>query len=235
MKPIGLIVCVLIFVFKIQAQELVSNPSTFTTAAQGDLYIDNAGVYYIGLQDGALKEIGILTAKGTTTGDVLTWDATSQRWVAQAASSSNFPQILLDASRTANYTMNQNYQNLLYNSVAVNVGPSYNAGNGTFTAPADGLYQISYNNLYSYTNYRNHTVFNRVLVNNAVELESANGSWTNGNGNGNRAYATNTGTSVVQLTAGQTVRIQHRENVNADNIGPGTGAGQHRLKIIRLK
>lgn len=86
MKKISVLFFYLFWMGSTFAQELVSNPSTYTTAAQGDLYIDPAGVYYIGLQNGTLKEIGILTSKGTTNGDVLTWDATNQKWVSSAPS-----------------------------------------------------------------------------------------------------------------------------------------------------
>lgn len=62
------------------SQELISNPSTFNTGAQGDLYIDGDGIYYIGLEDGTIKGIGNITAFGDNDGDLLSWNDTTQQW-----------------------------------------------------------------------------------------------------------------------------------------------------------
>ncbi|WP_218110664.1 complement C1q domain-containing protein [Ostreibacterium oceani] len=206
--------------------------------------VDLSALNITGDVTGTLANTGVakiqnvdVSATAPSDGQALVYNGANSQWepTALIGGAAVFPQILVDASRTSDYNMNQNYQTVIYNSVAINSGTSYNIGNGVFTTPDSGMYQIMYNNQYGYTNYRNHTVFNRIMINSAVEMESANGSWTNGNGNGNRAYATNTGNTIVQLNAGQTVRVEHRANTNQDNISPRTGAGQHRLKIIRLK
>ncbi len=65
------------------SQILVPDPPNFTSASQGDLYIDNDGIYYIGLQDGSLKEIGIVTQKGTSDGQTLAWNPSTGTWEAR--------------------------------------------------------------------------------------------------------------------------------------------------------
>ncbi len=52
----------------------------FDQASQGDLYIDTNDVYYIGLEDGTLKEIGIITERGTADGEVLIWNSSTEKW-----------------------------------------------------------------------------------------------------------------------------------------------------------
>ena len=62
--------------------------STFMTAGEGDLYKDSNDVIYIGLQDGRLKEIGNITAVGTSNGDILVWNAATSKWEASVNSGS---------------------------------------------------------------------------------------------------------------------------------------------------
>jgi hypothetical protein len=78
-------IVLIVFVFLAlgtRAQELInsSNVAAFTTAGQGDLYVDENDVYYLGLDDGSLKEIGIVTERGDSTGDILSWNDTTEQW-----------------------------------------------------------------------------------------------------------------------------------------------------------
>lgn len=81
----------LFFVFSISfcfsfGQELISSigvPS-FSTASQGDLYVDDNDVYYIGLEDGSLKEIGVVIQTGASDDEILAWNASNQQWQPQA-------------------------------------------------------------------------------------------------------------------------------------------------------
>ena len=63
-----------------QIPVLSSSVSSFNSASQGDVYIDENDVYYIGLDDGGLKELGIVTQKGASSDEVLTWNSSSQQW-----------------------------------------------------------------------------------------------------------------------------------------------------------
>lgn len=61
--------------------------STFNTAAQGDLYLDENGVYYIGLEDGTLKALGNVSALGTADGDILMWNNSTGKWEVSSSES----------------------------------------------------------------------------------------------------------------------------------------------------
>lgn len=75
-------------VYSAHAQEPILNSqvSAYTTASQGDLYLDELGIYYLGLQDGSLKELGIITEKGTANGQLLQWDSVGEVWIRSEAS-----------------------------------------------------------------------------------------------------------------------------------------------------
>jgi hypothetical protein len=57
-----------------------TNISQYNTAGEGDLYKDADSIYYIGMSNGRLKELGILTAKGVNDKEILQWDSTAQKW-----------------------------------------------------------------------------------------------------------------------------------------------------------
>jgi hypothetical protein len=153
-------------------------------------------------------------------------------------SANTYPQILVVANRTSTYTIGTGYATLVYNSASTNIGTAYNTSTGEFTAPADGMYQILFNNSYSYTNYNINTMFNRVLLSpgagDIVDTEVANGSWPENGGSGSGTITVN-GTSIFNLTSGQKLVIQQRELRASSNPTALVGAGQHLLKIIRLK
>lgn len=67
---------------KVTAQIIINSNEvdTFQTAGEGDLYIDNDSIFYIGVQSGKLKELGIVTEKGVNDGDILVWDASLDQW-----------------------------------------------------------------------------------------------------------------------------------------------------------
>ena len=164
-----------------------------------------------------------IAQQGATTDQVLKWDGS--QWVP----STLYPKLLVVANRTSTYTVNSTYSTLVYNSTSLNIGSAYNTTSGVFTAPDNGLYQIIFNNQYSYSAYTNQTIFNRITVNGVVDTESANGSWPAGGGV--TTYISLNGSTFLNLTAGQTVIIEHKRN-NA--VTPVTSNGQHVLKIVRL-
>lgn len=52
----------------------------FDEAGQGDLYLDEKGVYYIGLDNGKLKALGNVSVLGSADGDILKWNDTDEKW-----------------------------------------------------------------------------------------------------------------------------------------------------------
>lgn len=224
--------CLMIFSLPfVQAQIAINSSAvpTFNTAGQGDLYVDENDLYYIGLQDGSLKEIGIVTAEGTADGDILVWDNAAGKWVAEA----NFPQILVDVRRSTNYTAptGNNFNVLVYNSASINVGSAYNTGTGIFTAPDDGTYEIQMHNVYRPGTSNDTRLQVRVVVNANVELQL--GVSSSPYNQSNAILTTVTGNTIVELSAGQSIQVQVGNRLN--NLNPQTGIGQHNLKIIRLK
>jgi hypothetical protein len=75
---IALILCVLTTYAQVSINS--NAVSMYTSASQGDIYVDDNGVYYLGLDDGSLKEIGLVTEKGINNGDVLSWNQTDGIW-----------------------------------------------------------------------------------------------------------------------------------------------------------
>jgi hypothetical protein len=88
MKLIGTHIAFLLLIAQSHGQISISSSavSGFSSASQGDLYLDDNGVYYIGLETGALKEIGIVTKQGTQDGQILKWDTSNLIWQAQSPS-----------------------------------------------------------------------------------------------------------------------------------------------------
>ncbi len=126
------------------SQILVDDPTNFNSASQGDLYIDNDNVYYIGLENGALKEIGIITQKGTANGQILAWNDVSGKWELNRVSST----IILNRQGGNNIlpTATNTYFDFPINSnhIQVNQGSTYSVtGNGEIQINEDGLYQLS--------------------------------------------------------------------------------------------
>ncbi|WP_299113292.1 collagen-like protein [uncultured Winogradskyella sp.] len=91
--------------------------ATTTDASEGDYYITtDTNVLYIGLEDGTLKSVGIVTQIGSTDGEVLAWNTTTNRWEPRAPTtgaltlttetihSVNRARILLQANTNINST-----------------------------------------------------------------------------------------------------------------------------------
>jgi hypothetical protein len=224
-----------------QISVLSSSVPSFTTASQGDLYVDENDVYYIGLDDGSLKEIGIVTAKGTTHGQVLAWDSVSQQWLASSPSAGSFPQLLLDANRTSTYTAptGSSYSTLPFNNEVIDLGNNYNSSTGVFVAPADGMYEVIINNTYSTNTTTVGRIALRVVANSAVNTEYTesidvfcSGIFANCGSIG-ESRGSISGSTMVELQSGQTLEIQVGNRFNT--MTPVLGTGQHRLKIVRHK
>lgn len=147
--------------------------------------------------------------------------------VKRVAAPASFPQLLVDARRTTAYSPGTAFVTLVYNTTNINTGSAYNTSTGLFTAPATGLYEIILNNGYNW-DASNSQVVNQIVVNNVIDMEKA----ISNNTKDSNASATVSGSTIVNITAGQQVRI-----TAGDELGrtiPMTGAGQHVLKIIRL-
>jgi len=198
------------------------------------MYEPNASTTYTGTHYTAFKAgtqsanitYTLPTADGTS-GEVLATNGSGT--LSWATPTNSFPSILVAATCTNVYTPASTYATVVYNSATTNVGSAYNTSTGTFTAPATGLYQISFNNLYSVANSSNNTLKVRIIVNSATETEVA-GSLTPYSGS--TIYGSISGTTTVSMTSGQTAYIQTGGLSNT--MTPNVGTGQHTFKIIRL-
>lgn len=195
----------------VQLGGALTQATTLTTTATNTLALP-------GLQNGISTDSLIVI--GTGTGGVI-------RKVVNPAS---FPQILVDARRTATYSTAATYATIIYNTAAINIGTAYNTSTGVFTAPATGLYQIIANNGYNLNAIGISQISNRIIVNSTVDLENYT-SFNTGLG-GNANYTLNAGT-IISIAAGQTVTIAC--GGASGTITPLFGTGQHVMKIIRLQ
>ena len=194
----------------VQLGGALTQATTITTTASNTLALP-------GLQNGTSTDS--LLVIGTGTGNVI-------RKVAAPAS---FPQLLVDARKTNSYTPAAGYATIVYNTAAINVGTAYSTSTGTFTAPATGLYEILINNGYALSSLGTAQIVNRIIVNGVVDMED----YTSGNsGLGGANYSLSAST-IVSITAGQTVTIA--SGGLAGTATPLVGTGQHVMKIIRLQ
>lgn len=210
---------------------------TFTVNAQGQLTAAGtypaSGIAIAGDVTGTLAAATVAKIQGRnvantapTNGQTLVYNTTSNQW---EPNNYTFPQLLVDASRTTTYTPAVAYAVVPYSTTAVNVGTAYNTTSGTFTAPATGTYQIIVNNSFTASTAANHSITTRIIVNGSTDVESScSASPYAGSG----VNITSSPSTVVSLTSGQTVSIQVGGEVGT--VTALTGAGQHKLKIIRL-
>jgi hypothetical protein len=85
MKKLMIFVGLLVYPGALFAQILINavDVPSYGTASEGEMYIDENNVYYLGLTNGALKSVGVVTQLGTADGEVLKWNQTNQSWEAQ--------------------------------------------------------------------------------------------------------------------------------------------------------
>jgi hypothetical protein len=155
-------------------------------------------------------------------GQILMFDGTN--WTP-----TELPQVLVIANRTSAYTPTLAYATLVYNSAAVNIGSNYNTTSGIFTAPASGLYQVLVHNIFRTNSASNNYVRVRIIANGSTDIESVV-AITPYSGT---VYNSANLSTIVSLNNGQTISIS--VGGEEDTMIPETGAGQHNLKIIRLK
>jgi len=63
-----------------QISILSTDVAAYNTAGEGDLFITDTNEFYIGLEDGTLRPVGIVTKVGANAGDVLVWNDTENIW-----------------------------------------------------------------------------------------------------------------------------------------------------------
>ena len=67
-----------------QVQILSTDISSVTDAGEGDYYLtSDTNELYVGMSTGLLKPVGKVTANGTTNGEILTWNSTTNKWEPQ--------------------------------------------------------------------------------------------------------------------------------------------------------
>lgn len=212
----------------------VATPSVNVLAAAGNGLTGSAGNVKLG---GALTQATVIGTSNSNTlslGGLQTGTSSDSLLVVATggvikmiAAPVSFPQLLVDARRTTSYSVNSTYSTLIYNSTNVNVGTAYNTSTGIFTAPATGLYEIMISNNYSWGLLSSQQAGNQIVVNNVVDMEKLVSAY---------AAATTTsscisGSTIINITAGQTVKITVGAEVGTAT--PLVGTGQHVLKIIR--
>ena len=106
------LICLFIFIVKIGAAQIaITTPAnSFTSASQGDLYVDTNNIVYIGLQDGSLKALGTVGAIGNNNDDFLVWNTVQEKWEAQ---SSNFTVTKTTISQLKRARVNLQQNNLV--------------------------------------------------------------------------------------------------------------------------
>ncbi len=107
------------------------------------------------------------------------------------------------AYRTSDYTMNQTWTEMVFDSAKINIGSHYNTSNGRFTAPVSGVYEFGFTSIASNTA----TTFRYALHKNG-SVESGRDELRLDNVNGPTQYATNGEfCRYIQLSAGDYISI----------------------------
>lgn len=172
-------------------------------------------------------------ASGASTDSVLTINSSGvirKRNASAFGSSGSYPALLVSANRTTSYTTSSSYTTLAYNSAATNVGSAYNTSTGVFTAPATGLYQITFQNVFSVANSVNNVIFGQIIVNGSVDTEVATSLTPY---SGSTVTGTLFGTTIVSMTSGQTASIKIGGLLNL--MTPSVTTGRHKLYIVQLQ
>lgn len=146
----------------------------------------------------------------------------------------SFPQILVDARRTTNYTFpTTGFSTLIYNTTSINLFAAYNISTGFFTAPATGIYEIMINNGFSLQGRS--SIINQITINSIVDLQYDLAN--SGNGGSSIVVSTIHSNTIVSMTVGQTasITIGGLQGTLSPLPAPAFGPGQHVLKIIRLQ
>jgi|GEM_PF-6377508 len=176
------------------------------------------------LQTGGQDLIFSGLTNGSNNDSLLTWQSSTGKVRIIENSHST---ILVDADRTSGYTVSSTYSTVNFSSASINVGSSYNTGNGVFTVPEDGVYHITINMTFSGSS-TNNSVAARIIRNGSVvELES----WVYIRNN-TTYNASITSQKYIKLNSGDNIRIQVGGEVGT--ISTNTGSGQHNLQIIKM-
>ena len=138
---------------------------------------------------------------------------------------------LFIAYRINSYSMNQTYQEMIYDQEDLDIGGNYNVSNGRFTAPVDGLYEFAMASIAM----ANATCYRYRLRINGSDPGSG-GIYEHRldqTGTGGSAYATNSEyCAYLNLTAGQYVSVFSR--VDSGTV-TGYGDGNYRYSYFRGK
>lgn len=163
-------------------------------------------------------------------------------WVNCIGGSSSYPQILVDANRTAGMGLSSAPAVVNFSTAVINIGNAYNTATGVFTAPEAGMYQLSMNVTASIataagtSSSTNGGLQTQILLGSAVIDTISDGSANYHSILGAGRYSVSTTkTRIFSMTAGQTLSIRAASTTSRDVSIDASTSAKNTLQIIRLK
>ena len=123
------------------------------------------------------------------------------------------PAFLAYINATTDTTINAN-TNYVFDGVKYNVGSHYNTSNGKFTAPVDGLYNFSFSIYLTNSGSSTGNMSTMIEVNDAEYIGAAALGLARRNPNSSGGTITADLTIPILLSAGDTVNVKSRSEVN---------------------